>query len=140
MTPIHCYVPGDVCEHCGGAVVLHRTSEHFYKVDRGPMWVCTVCQARVGCHRGKRYRPLGRLSTPGMRSAKRLAHQFFDEMWRRKMARDKATRQEARTRAYAWLARELGVPFHLCHIGNMSPELCDRVVALCRPYVERRCA
>lgn len=55
--------------------------------------------------------------------ARQAAHRSFDPKWQ-----DGAM---SRSDAYAWLAGQLGMPKHECHIVNFDIATCERVVALC---------
>lgn len=83
------------------------------------------CDYRVGAHRDGR--PLGTPANAAMRQARMEAHRAFDDLW---MGCWK------RADAYAWLAKELGIPKNDCHIGEFDIETCGRVVRICRdsPY------
>ena len=122
-----------VCDYCrsnaelvGGDVIYPRRpdlhSKHFY--------LCRPCHAYVGCHPGTA-NPLGRLADAELRRAKSAAHAAFDPMWEAKIRRDGCSKSEARTRGYAWLAKELGIAIDDCHIGMMDVAMCRLVVDVC---------
>lgn len=52
--------------------------------------------------------------------AKIDGHNLFDHLW--KLVPSREGRQRARTRAYAWLAAQLGIEPSLCHFGLWSLE------------------
>lgn len=62
------------------------------------------------------------ISDKATRQRRIQAHAFFDAVWRSK----KMGRQEA----YRWLASELDLPSHECHIQHFDAKTCDRVIAL----------
>lgn len=66
------------------------------------------------------------------------AHRWFDPIWRRWMRNQNITREEARVRAYHWLAGKLGIPRDQCHMELMSASMCRRVVSVCREYRQRK--
>lgn len=119
------------CDYCQrpaklvtGAVVYPHRPDLFSRF----FWQCEPCDAHVGCHEaGKGYgdgtRPLGRLANAELRRAKSAAHAAFDPIW-------KSGRMPRRD-AYAWLAKELGVAVHNCHIGMLDVEGCRAVVRIC---------
>lgn len=81
---------------------------------------CAPCDAYVGTHKGTKT-PLGTPANAPLRAARSRAHAAFDPIWREgKMSR---------TRAYAWLSRQLGLPPAETHIGMFSAEQCAAVVA-----------
>lgn len=116
------------CPYCQGWCKLHTTGY-------GPVWACTPCDARVGCHKGTT-QPLGTPANAELRTLRMNAHAAFDPLWKRKAQRGTA-RKEARFAGYMWLARELKMEPNLCHIGMMGPEDCKRVIALCEPWTKR---
>jgi len=99
-------------------------------------WCCDPCKAWVGCHAGTN-EPLGRLANAKLRKAKSAAHAVFDPLWKRKAARDGLTFQQARTRAYEWLALEMSLPPEECHIGMFDEQQCRRVIEICEPFSRR---
>ena len=102
-------------------------------------WQCVPCRAYVGCHKAGDYifiagrnvisdgtLPLGRLADADLRLAKQMAHSAFDHFWVH--ARNKGS---ARKREYQWLAKALGIPVDLCHIGEFDIDQCYRVFEAC---------
>lgn len=120
-----------VCPYCGAKAVFHSTSAHVYRRDYGPIWACDPCAAWVGCHPGTR-KPLGRLADKALRDAKIRAHAAFDPLWKAKIKRDQCSKGEARSKGYAWLSQQLGIPPRDTHIGMFDAALCARVVELCQ--------
>jgi hypothetical protein len=90
-------------------------NKHFY--------VCTPCDARVGCHPGTTT-PLGDLANGPLRDARMAAHAAFDPLWQ--------SGQLRRSAAYGWLSDTLGVDPKKTHIGMFDAETCARVVAAVR--------
>lgn len=107
------------------------TSAYVYRgQDYGPIVICIPCDAYVGCHRGT-FHPLGRLANKELRALKIRAHQTFDYLWRPIHASGESPTQQAkklgaiaRSRAYQWLAAQLGIPAAECHIGMFDPDRC----------------
>lgn len=130
---------------------VHRVPLELRESRFGPFHGCPRwpdCDITAGVHRDGRL-----MSTPAdaeTRAARVRAHQVFDQLWlhadegsgvwrQPEPERTRAIRQlrkEARTRAYQWLAKELGIPVEECHIGMMDAETCERVVRA----VEKRIA
>jgi len=96
-------------------------------------WRCEPCKAYVGCHM-KSKAPFGRLADAELRTAKVVAHAFFDPLWRAKQARDGLSKKKARGKAYRWLAGELKINPADCHIGLFDPAMCRRAVDICKPF------
>lgn len=120
------------CRYCLQPARLVRVGEpdYPYRRDFGPVWICTPCEARVGCHPGTD-KPLGGLANAELRQAKQEAHGVFDPIWRDLAAGKNCSRSKARRAAYAWLANELGKPAKRTHIGFMDLEECRLVVEIC---------
>lgn len=113
----YCYRTAELVT--GQKVYPHRKDLHhknFWFCDRGHP------PAYVGTHPGT-ITPLGRLADKVLRKAKNNAHQAFDYIWKDRIM----TRKEA----YAWLAKELGIPPERCHIGMMDVSTCNAVVDAC---------
>ncbi|WP_419720064.1 zinc-finger-containing protein [Paenibacillus illinoisensis] len=43
--------------------------------------------------------------------------------------------QNLRTQGYMWLSNYLNLEPAQCHIGLMDSEACERVINLCKPYI-----
>lgn len=70
---------------------------------------------------------MGRLADAHLRQAKLKAHEAFDPIWKgRKMSRSKA---------YGWLAKQLGISREETHIGMFDLETCRLVIEICREAV-----
>lgn len=124
-----------ICNYCGDSAQFLATSEQVYDGRNfGPVWACLKCEAWVGVHPGTK-KPLGRLANSDLRQAKRRAHSVFDPLWMhaREAYDDKVHSRRlviriARSRAYLWLAEQLGIPVEDCHIGMFDVAQCRRVV------------
>lgn len=121
-----------VCPYCdrhaelvGGDVIY----PHRHDLAHKKFWLCTPCNAWVGCHaHGDGSHPLGRLANAELRAAKQSVHAVFDPLWSTP-ARMRARRRKA---AYAWLADHLGISRKRCHIGHFDIETCNRAAQICR--------
>lgn len=121
------------CVYCGGQPVLRPTSDHVYRKDYGPVWECPRCLARCGVHRGTN-KPLGTVANAEDRLLRETAHGLFDPLWRRKMASAGIQKSHARSRAYRWLASEMGMEPARRHISMMHGDDLRRVIATCLKY------
>lgn len=105
MKPVLCPYCNEPAELVGGrSIYPHRPDlfgKKFYRCEKDKAW--------VGCHNGGIV-PLGRLANAELRAAKSVCHALFDPLWKRKMERDGCAQVEARSAAYAWLAKELNIP------------------------------
>lgn len=120
------------CPYCdrsaelvGGDVIY----PHRHDLARKKFWLCTPCNAFVGCHaQGDGTRPLGRLANAELRAAKQAVHRVFDPLWRD----SRPHRNRLRRRAYEWLAGHLGIDVKKCHVGMFDVETCNRAAQICR--------
>lgn len=121
-----------LCSYCIRPAALLKLGDagYPYSRDYGPTWVCVPCRAWVGCHPGTE-KPLGRVADAALRLAKMAAHQAFDRLWRKKMAREGISKSKARRAGYTWLSEQLGIPFEQTHIGYFDVAQCERVVDIC---------
>lgn len=126
-----------VCHYCGRRCTWSSSSSHIYDGrDFGPVWECVPCEARVGCHRTGPNPGRTALGTPAKKEdaqLRRRAHELFDPLWQRVAARDGISRSHARSRAYRWLAAELGKDPADTHIGMMFGDDLRRVIECCTP-------
>jgi ssDNA-binding Zn-finger/Zn-ribbon topoisomerase 1 len=65
-----------------------------------------------------------------VRKARSLAHSYFDRLWQFEGVLP-GRAAYTRTKAYAWLAKELGVSVDECHIGHFDADVCKVVAKLC---------
>lgn len=112
---------------CGSKAEYHKSSNHVYGRDFGPIYSC-VCGRLVGVHRGTK-KPLGVPADAETRKARIRAHAALDPLWKRHKNRTSAARK--RRKIYRWLAAQLGIAEHDCHIGQFDIQTCDRVVEIC---------
>lgn len=116
-----------ICSYCGQPARLVSgliIYPHREDLKQKKFWQCQPCDAYVGCHApnigyGDGTRPLGRLADASLRSAKQKAHEVFDRLWMRQK-----NRGAARKRAYAELAKRMGIKVEDCHIGMFDVEQC----------------
>lgn len=143
-----------ICNYCGKSAQL-VTGQALYphRDDLAGLsfWKCDPCGAWVGCHKaGSRVHlghasvtsdgtlPLGRLANAELRAAKTRAHAAFDPCWRTYTVwrqhpayTPDAKYPAARRRLlYGWLAKQMKLPPHECHIGMFTIAQCDQVVSV----------
>jgi hypothetical protein len=119
------------CPYCSKPAVFASGTEvypHRGDLSDKQFWVCWKDLAWVGVHQNTTL-PLGRLANARLRKAKTAAHVAFDPLWRPK---PQNVRSDYRKRAYAWLAKAMGLSPAECHIGMFDEAQCARVVELCR--------
>lgn len=133
-------VSAKVCPYCGNEPARVGSSQiySFLSNDEfGFMRACMPCRAWVGEHKSgdKAGQPLGRLADDTLRLLKRDAHNYFDQIWKKKMEVAKISKNEARGLGYKWLSEKLAIEPEYCHIGMMNPQQCLKVIQLCKPIV-----
>lgn len=136
------------CPYCSQPAQFLESSASLYRGrDFGPVWICRPCAAWVGCHPGTN-KPLGIPADAATKAARSVAHTAFDRLWKEiassyvlnsalgrgaKKRNEYRIRKRGRTRAYRWLAEQLGITPEDCHIGAMDAATCARVAELCGP-------
>ena len=129
-----------LCPYCHSKTV-HKTAREIYGrfgetlTDR-LFLACSQfpkCNAYVGCHENNG-KPMGRLANKDLRQAKMLAHSFFDPLWIKKMKTAGVSKGAARSLAYRWLSKQMGMNPKECHIAMFDVDLCLKVVEACRPF------
>jgi hypothetical protein len=118
------------CQYCGKEAKL-VTGAHVYPhrkdLARLHFWRCDPCNAHVGTFDNGD--PRGPLANARLRQLRMQAHAAFDPYWKGKSM--------SRSKAYRWLADQLGVDVREAHIGGSDEEFCERVIDLCRPKKPR---
>lgn len=97
--------------------------------------MCEPCNAYVGCHPDGT--PMGPVADGELRAARHAAHDAFNPLIARKMAKDRVSKAHATGEGYKWLSMQLGIPTAECHIARFDVVTCQRVVDLCRPTSRR---
>ena len=117
------------CDYCGRKAEL-VDSKIIYGRSYGMIYLCRNCMAYVGCHKGT-IQPLGRLANAELRYWKRAAHQIFDPLWKYGVFRGD------RPGAYRWLAKEMGLPEEVTHIGMFSIEQCRQSIDIINAFLSK---
>jgi hypothetical protein len=118
-----------ICPYCGKSSVKttgNAIYPHLPRLAGKTFYQCVPCKAWVGCHDGTD-KPLGRLADAQLRRAKQDAHAAFDPIWKT-LVEAGMGKSAARSRAYAWLAKELGIERSACHIGEFDLTMCQEIV------------
>lgn len=105
------------CNLCGGKVILCSNARvyHGREYGSGRCYYCLGCGAYVGTHKPRPKEAMGLLANEPMRKGKKLCHALFDTLWQGK---EHANRE--RSKAYRWLAGEMGIPIEDCHFGHFD--------------------
>lgn len=141
---------GKICPYCGEKSEIIESKE-LYGKDYGKMYICKPCDAYVGTH--KIYSipvALGRLANKELREAKKLAHGFFDQLWKTQKGIAKMTDwfnqledkpvkfHSFRQRAYLWLSKVMDKPLSHTHIGMFDMEECDYVIRNVKYFLNKK--
>ena len=113
-----------ICRYCGGKVIL-TTAQAIYGKGDDPIYLCTMCNAYVGCYKGTTT-PMGKPANAVLRLKRQETHRVFDRFWREQ--------GWTRSAAYRWLAHSLHRREKEAHIGMMEMDECEQVIRLCRNY------
>lgn len=130
-------VVAPLCVECGGmGRIVSGATAYPDKPEwrTRPFYRCG-CGALVSCHPGTGV-PMGRPASARTRYLRHKAHAALDALW--STGRSRLGSGFARTKAYKWLARELGMPHREVHIGMMGAALLNRVIAICTAETDRR--
>lgn len=118
---------GKVCPYCEKET-QYVDSSVVYGTSYGMVYYCEPCYAWVGTHRNSDS-ALGRLANAELREMKKQAHSAFDMLWK---FENHKSRNKARSKAYAWLSKEMHLLPHLTHIGIFDVKQCNQVIQLCQ--------
>ena len=126
-----------VCNICGGKVIYIDNKEIYGKsYGSGKCYLCTSCGAHVGTHKPRPDEALGLLADERMRKGKKFCHDLFDQLWLNAPKGKK--RIQARTNAYAWLAKQMDVPVEECHLGYFDLNQLRKAYVILRDEIQRR--
>lgn len=92
-------------------------------------YLCAPCGAYVGTHRGTE-KALGSLANRELRSLRNKTHAAFDPLWIGYKYVER--RRIARTKAYAWLGKCMGLRPDETHIAMFNEEQCKLAIQLCK--------
>lgn len=121
------------CPYCGAPVVF-RSAEGIYKENHldAMLYVCSKypkCDAYVRVHAGTKI-PVGSLANKELRHLRRIAHQYFDQLY--------LTGLMTKDAAYQWLSDLLCTPPSEAHIGYLGEYYCKEVIAESKKLLEQR--
>ena len=121
---------GRVCPYCKERSEL-IDSKFIYGKSYGMVWKCPdpACDAYVGVHKGTEI-ALGRLANRELREYKKMAHAEFDKIWRLGIMK--------RREAYEWLSNQMQLSKDLCHIGMFDVAQCQKVIEICKTFIDEK--
>lgn len=109
------------CPYCPGKPVLASFGHPLYpyRQDFHSVWICPLCKAFVGCHKGGN-RPKGFLANDEYKELRKIAHALFDPIWKKK--------EMKRWQCYKRMAEVLGIPPEEAHISQLSIEQLHKLI------------
>lgn len=119
--------------YCGSPAIL-RSADGIYRDNNKNtmLYVCKnypECDAYVRVHTGTTI-PVGSLANHELRTLRRTAHQYFDQLYLSGMM----SKQDA----YQWLADLLSAPLSKAHIGYLGEYYCKVVIEESRKMLQKR--
>lgn len=120
------------CPYCGGTVVYRSADGIYHENKKGTMlYVCSnypECNSYVRVHTGTNI-PVGNMANPELRSLRRTAHYYFDQLHESGIM----SKQDA----YQWLADLICAPLSRAHIGYLGEYYCKLVIEESRKILGR---
>lgn len=120
------------CPYCGGTVVYRSADGIYHDNSKGMMlYVCSnypECDSYVRVHAGTNI-PVGSLANHELRSLRRTAHHYFDQLHESGFM----SKQDA----YQCLADIICAPLSEAHIGHLGEYYCKLVIEESRKLLDR---
>lgn len=111
------------CPYCGSPVVYRSADGIYRENNKGTMlYVCSrypECDSYVRAHAGTNI-PVGSLANHELRSLRRTAHHYFDQLHE--------SGYMSKQDAYQWLADLIMAPLSEAHIGHLGEYYCKQVI------------
>lgn len=121
------------CPYCGSPVIYRSADGIYHDNSKGTMlYVCShypECDAYVRVHAGTSI-PVGTLANHELRTLRRTAHHYFDQLYQSGMM----SKQDA----YQWLADLICAPLSEAHIGYLGEYYCKQVIEESKKLLEHR--
>ncbi|MDR9847053.1 zinc-finger-containing protein [Herbaspirillum huttiense] len=124
------------CPYCGKPVQIVGHEKVYGRAYSDWPWLYACngaeeggCGAYVGLHPFTNI-PLGTLADGPTREARKRAKSAFEPLYRHY--------RMDRSEAYAWLAKQLGIPTEECHVGWSDIAQCQRIEQICVAELRRR--
>lgn len=119
------------CPYCGSHVVYRSADGIYHDNSRGAMlYACANypdCDSYVRVHPGTNI-PVGSLANHELRSLRRTAHHYFDQLYK--------CGYMSKQDAYQWLADLIMAPLSEAHIGYLGEYYCKKVIEESRKLLE----
>lgn len=131
---------GKICPYCGQPTEYVDSAAVYHGISYGMIYLCRKCDAYVGVHPGTD-KALGRLANRSLREWKKRAHYYFDPISRTPLINRIWPKFipgiTNRSKAYRWLAAQMGLEPEVCHIGMFDEFQCECVVAICKDAMKK---
>lgn len=85
---------------------------HRKDLKQKSFWQCQTCNSYVGCHNGKKNRPLGCIPSPEIKNARAYIHKILDPIWLKNRV--------GRSKLYGWISNNLGYTYHTGEIRDIK--------------------
>lgn len=118
------------CKYCGKATVLADSSIIYNGTSYGYVYLCSECNAYVGCHKGTT-EAMGSVANAELRKLRHLAHEWFDSIWKNKLKR-------SRYNAYSWLSLRMELNKNITHMGLFDEPQCKMVIEISSDYIKQK--
>lgn len=120
------------CPYCGSHVQYRSADGIYHDNSKNAMlYVCSrypECDSYVRVHVGTKI-PVGSLANHELRSLRKIAHDFFDQLYE--------SGYMSKQDAYQWLADLIVAPLSEAHIGYLGEYYCKLVIDESRKLLER---
>lgn len=130
------FLTAKVCPYCHKPTRFMSAAELLKKAtDDRMLWACVPCGAWVSCRKGTKV-PLGRLGNEKLRKLRVECHSVFDPIWKDwiELGDDEYT---ARTKAYKWIAKLMGIEHEMMHFSWLTEEQCLKALDLMNEWLEK---
>lgn len=113
-----------LCAHCGAPATLTCGDiiyPHRPDLAGRSYWVCMLCRAWCGCHRGTT-KPLGALANVRLRAVRMDVHRALDPKWKG------SSNPRMRSIVYQALAVRMGLMTEETHVGMFDEAQCRKAL------------
>lgn len=111
---------GPPCGYCGGQTYLVHHRVIYGRIKGRWPWVylCTPCEAHVGCHPGT-FNALGTPANNDLRKLRQYVHSLIA---------NRSAQGASRREAYRLLALQLSIEVNECHVALFDETACRRAI------------
>lgn len=120
-----------ICPYCNKEAEFFAESSGIYGIDRGPVYTCRQCNARVMAHKNN-LMPMGTLANRNLRGYRKQAHEIFDKFWHKIIKKMNWHEERARDYAYQQLALAMNLSLKDCHFALFDISACKMAIHICQ--------